>query len=121
MIAKFARLGAFWGIALSVFGPPEAFGGINENFVPSVAPTSVRGPAPDAELPVPQTMVIFAANVDSAKQIAVEIVYDLAVFGNFTFIGGNLVTGALILPIGGGPEPEIREDGLCPASSIFPC
>ena len=61
-------------------------------------------------------MVIFAANVDSAKQIAVEIVYDPAVFGNFTFIGGNLVTGALILPVGGVPEPEIREDGLASVS-----
>ncbi len=116
-MAKFARLGAFWGIALSVFSPPEAFGGINENFVQSVAPTSVRGPAPDAELPVSRTLVIFAANVDSAKQIAAEIVYDPAVFGNFTFVGGNLVTGALILPAGGVAEPEIREDGLASVSA----
>ena len=62
-------------------------------------------------------MVIFAANVDSAKQIAAEIVYDPAVFGNFTFVGGNLVTGALILPVGGVPEPEIREDGLASVSA----
>ena len=61
--------------------------------------------------------VIFAANVDSAKQIAAEIVYDPAVFGNFTFGGGNLVTGALILPAGGVPEPEIREDGLASVSA----
>ena len=99
------------------FSPPEAFGGINENFVQSVAPTSVRGPAPDAELPVSRTLVIFAANVDSAKQIAAEIVYDPAVFGNFTFVGGNLVTGALILPAGGVAEPEIREDGLASVSA----
>jgi fibronectin type 3 domain-containing protein len=118
MMTKFVRLGAFCGISLSVFVFSETFAGINENFVPSVTPTSVRGPAPGAALPEARTMVIKAANVDSAKQIAVEVVYDPAVFGNFTFVVGNLVTGALVLPIGGVPDPEIRDDGLASVAAF---
>ncbi len=116
MLARITILFAAVGIGICVFIPEPAVGGTNKNFVATVTPTNVRGPAPDAELPVARTMLIWAANVDSVKQIKVEIVYDPAVFGNFTFVGGNLVRGAVVLPIGGVPEPVIREDGLASVS-----